>query len=67
VSARRWFERAFIYWLVKSWWGFFERRRLTALLLLPFITLTFILAAGLLIVVDVAVALVKVKRLITRG
>jgi hypothetical protein len=64
VSARRWFERAFIYWLVKSWWGFFERRGLTALLLLPFITLTFILATGLLIVVDAAVAF---KRLITRG
>jgi 5,10-methenyltetrahydromethanopterin hydrogenase len=62
VSLRKWFERAYIYWLAKSWWGFFERHRLLALLLpVASVTaaVTFITVTGLLVVADAAVALVR--------
>jgi len=57
--SRKWFERAYIYWLAKSWWRLLEEHRLLALLLLPLVTVTFILATGLLVVVDAIAALLR--------
>jgi hypothetical protein len=65
VPLRKWFEMAYVYWLMKKWWRLLEEHMFIAILLLPFTTLTFITATGLLVIVDAAVALVK--RLITRG
>jgi len=59
LSARRWFERAYMYWLSRKWRGFMERHELLGILLVPFITLTFISVTGLLLLVDSAVDAVR--------
>jgi hypothetical protein len=59
LSAKRWFEKAYLYWLSKKWRGFMERHELSGILLVPFITLTFIFVTGLLLLVDSATELTR--------
>jgi hypothetical protein len=59
LRSRVWFERIYMYWLHRKWRGFMERHELLGILLVPFITLTFILATGLLLLVDSAVNAIR--------
>jgi hypothetical protein len=59
VSARRWFERAYLWWLWKKWRVFVERHRLIGLLLSPLVAVTFMLVTGLLLIVEMLVEVVK--------
>jgi hypothetical protein len=55
VSVRKWFERAYVYWLWRKWRIFIEKHRLLGLLLIPFIAMTFILVTGLLLLIDILI------------
>jgi hypothetical protein len=59
LKCRVWFEKAYMYWLYKKWIKFSERHELLGLPLVPLVSVTFIVATGLLLLVDSAVALVK--------
>jgi hypothetical protein len=48
-----------MHWLHRKWRRLVDRHEVLGILLVPFATLTFIIATGLLLLVDSAVALIK--------